>query len=67
MLIKTLLNKVQHLPSFLRELGKERSHKLRFVCSDMWPPYLKVISKKAPSALNILDRFHIMMKFNEIR
>ena len=31
----------------------------------MWAPYLKVIAKKAPNALNILDRFHIMRKFNE--
>jgi transposase len=31
----------------------------------MWAPYLKVIAKKAPQALNILDRFHIMRKFNE--
>ena len=31
----------------------------------MWGPYLKVIAKKAPQALNILDRFHIMKKFGE--
>ena len=31
----------------------------------MWAPYLKVIAKKAPQALNILDRFHIMRAFNE--
>lgn len=31
----------------------------------MWKPYLKVIRKKAPLAINILDRFHIMKKFNE--
>ena len=31
----------------------------------MWQPYLKVIRKKVPWALNILDRFHIMKKFNE--
>jgi len=30
----------------------------------MWAAYLKVIAKKAPQALNILDRFHIMRKFN---
>ena len=35
------------------------------VFSDMWSPYLKVVAKKAPQALNILDRFHIMRKFNE--
>ena len=50
---------------FFRELGKERCLALKFVCSDMWVPYLKVIRKKAPKALNILDRFHIMKKFNE--
>jgi transposase len=56
--IKTLLR-------FFHEFGKERSAGLKFVCSDMWAPYLKVIAKKAPQALNILDRFHIMRKFNE--
>ncbi len=50
---------------FFRHFGKERSAQLKFVCSDMWAPYLKVIAKKAPQALNILDRFHIMRKFNE--
>ena len=38
---------------------------LQFVCSDIWAPYLKVITKKAPQILNVLDRFHIMRKFNE--
>ncbi|MDD2598329.1 MAG: transposase [Kiritimatiellae bacterium] len=31
----------------------------------MWKPYLKVIRKKAPLALNILDRFHIVKKITE--
>ena len=57
--------KVKTLLRFFRMFGKERSAKLRFVCSDMWHPYLKVIAKKAPQALNILDRFHIMKKFGE--
>lgn len=56
--VKTLLH-------FFREFGKQRCAKLQFVCSDMWAPYLKVIAKKAPQALNVLDRFHIMRKFNE--
>jgi len=50
---------------FFYKFGKERSQKLKYVCSDMWVPCLKVIRKKAPNALNILDRFHIMKKFNE--
>ena len=57
--------KAKTLLRFFREFGKERSAKLQFVCSDMWAAYLKVIVKKAPQAMNILDRFHIMRKFNE--
>lgn len=57
--------RVKTLLRFFRMFGKERSAKLRFICSDMWAPYLKVIAKKAPQALNVLDRFHIMKKFGE--
>lgn len=38
----------------------ERTKELRYICSDMWKPYLKVIKKKAGQAIHILDRFHIM-------
>lgn len=50
---------------FFRWFGKERTKQLKFVCSDMWKPYLKVIAKKAPQALNILDRFHIVAHINK--
>ncbi len=50
---------------FFRMLGKQRSGQLRFVCSDMWKPYLKVIGKKASQAIHVLDRFHIMAKMNK--
>ena len=50
---------------FFRMLGKERSSDLKFVCSDMWKPYLKVIAKKAAGAIHVLDRFHIMQKMNK--
>lgn len=56
---------VKTLLKFFREFGTERCRHLKYVCSDMWVPYLKVIKKKAPQALNILDRFHIMKKFGE--
>jgi transposase len=45
---------------FFFKFGRERCAALKFVCSDMWKPYLKVIRKMAPQALNILDRFHIV-------
>jgi len=57
--------KANTLLKFFKELGKERCLRLKFVCSDMWAPYMKAIREKAPHALNILDRFHIMKKFNE--
>ena len=38
---------------------------IKFVCSDMWRPYLKVIREILPQALNILDRYHIAKKLNE--
>ncbi|MGH8651141.1 MAG: ISL3 family transposase, partial [Gammaproteobacteria bacterium] len=50
---------------FFRWLGKERSAALKFVCSDMWKPYLKVVAKKAAHAIHILDRFHIMAHLNK--
>lgn len=56
--VKTLLR-------FFRMLGKDRSLRLEFVSSDMWKPYLKVIAKKAPQAIHVLDRFHIMAKMNK--
>jgi transposase len=56
---------VRSLLSFFRMLGKTRSAALRFVCSDMWQPYLKVIAKKASQAVHVLDRFHIMVKMNK--
>ena len=38
---------------------------IKYVFTVMWSPYLKVVKKKIPQALNILDRFPIMKKFNE--
>jgi transposase len=51
--VKTLLR-------FFHDCGRSWCQQLQFVCSDMWKPYVKVIAKKAPRALHILDRFHIV-------
>jgi transposase len=50
---------------FFRMLGKKRSAALRFVCSDMWKAFLKVIAKKAGTAIHVLDRYHVMAKMNK--
>lgn len=67
---KRLLSVVQErtIKSFLRalrELGKDNLAQIKYVCSDMWPAYLKVIKKKLPQAIHVLDRFHIVKKLNE--
>jgi len=56
---------VKSLLKCFRQLGTENCQNIKFVCSDMWKPYLKVIKKKLPNALNILDRFHIVKKLND--
>jgi len=56
---------VRSLLGFFRLLGKKRCSGLKYVCSDMWKPYLKVIKRKAPQALHILDRFHIVVLLNK--
>lgn len=53
------------LLKIFREFGNERCGRLQFVCSDMWKAYLKVIRKKAPQALHVLDRFHIVQHLNK--
>ena len=56
--VKTLLR-------FFRFFGKERSGQLRYICSDMWKAYIKVIAKKATQATHILDRYHIVARINK--
>jgi transposase len=54
---------VKSLLGFFRMLKKaevDYAKTIRFVCSDMWRAYLKVIAKKLPQALHILDRYHIV-------
>jgi transposase len=53
------------ITAFFDWLGDERNANLKFVCSDMWKPYLKLIALRAGNALNILDRFHIAKKLGE--
>lgn len=53
------------LRNFFEMLGKEGAAGLRFICSDMWQPYLSVIAQKAGQAIHVLDRFHIMANLNK--
>ena len=48
----------------LKMLGPAVVKGLRFVCSDMWKPYLNVLATEASQALHVLDRFHITQHMN---
>ena len=48
----------------LTVLGPQLVGGLRFVCSDMWKPYLTVIAKMAGHALHVVGRSHVGMNLN---
>ena len=54
---------------FFSWFGQERTKQLKFVCSDMWKPYLKVFAHFRTTgrlqALQLLDRFHIAKNMNK--
>lgn len=49
----------------LKALGPAVVQGLRFVCSDMWKPYLNVLAAEVGQALHVLDRFHIAQHMNQ--
>ena len=49
----------------LELLGETFCSGLRFVCSDLWQPYLKVLAEQAGGAIHVLDRFHIMKQLGQ--
>lgn len=53
------------LRGFFELLGERQSGRVKFTCSDMWKPYLDVLRERARNAVVILDRFHVMAKFNK--
>jgi transposase len=55
----------QSLRGFFQYLSDVERQSIRFLCSDMWQPYLNVIAEQLGHAVHVLDRFHIMKKMNE--
>jgi transposase len=53
------------LRSCLEGLGDPVCDGVKYVCSDMWRPYLKVIGEKLGKAVHVLDRFHVMQQFGK--
>lgn len=49
----------------VQTLGAEVVAGIRVVVSDMWRPYLAVVRKHLPQAVQILDRFHLTALLNK--
>lgn len=56
---------IESFQGFFAVIGEQLASQIRFVCSDMWKPYLDVIREKCSQAVHILDRFHIVAKMNK--
>ena len=55
----------QAFREFFTLFGSQILPTLRFVCSDLWQPYLSVIAEQASAAVHVLDRFHIIKQLGK--
>lgn len=53
------------LRGFFTMIGTEVAAGLKYVCSDMWQPYLDVLAELASGAIHVLDRYHLVAKLNK--
>ncbi len=57
--------KVSTLEAFFDYLGPEKTAALQGICCDMWQPYIDVIKARAPQAVLVFDKFHIVRHLME--
>ena len=55
----------ESLRGFFRTLSDEARQTIRYLCSDMWKPYLSVLAQEVSQAIHVLDRFHIMQAMSK--
>jgi len=55
----------ESLRFFLTSLGSDTRSGIRYVCTDMWKPYMNVITETLSQSIHVLDRFHIMSNMNK--
>ena len=53
------------IDAFFDFLGPEKTAALEGICCDMWQPYIDVIKNRAPQAVLVFDRFHIVRHLME--
>ena len=53
------------LEAFFDWFGKERTEQLEGICCDMWQPYVDVVKERAPKAILVFDKFHIVQHLSQ--
>ena len=53
------------IDAFFDVLGPEKTAALEGICCDMWQPYIDVIKARAPQAVLVFDKFHIVRHLME--
>lgn len=53
------------LEGFFDYIGQERTQQLEGVCCDMWQPYVDVVKARAPKAILVFDKFHIVQHLTQ--
>jgi len=53
------------LEGFFDWFGQERTNRLEGVCCDMWQPYADVVKARAPKAILVFDKFHIVQHLTQ--
>ena len=48
------------LAAFFDWFGEERTAAIEGVCCDMWQPYIDTVKERAPQAVLVFDKFHIV-------
>jgi transposase len=53
------------LEGFFDWFGQERIRQLQGICCDMWQPYVDVVKTRAPKAILVFDKFHIVQHLTQ--
>jgi transposase len=53
------------LEGFFDWFGQERTRQLEGICCDMWQPYVDVVKTRAPKAILVFDKFHIVQHLTQ--
>ncbi len=55
----------EDLNCFFNDIGERKAHQIKLAAMDMWKPFRKSVTKHAPNARIVYDKFHIMRHLSD--